>query len=73
MQCERVLIELVNNSNEGDEGILRVEKEDKWKNLRDQLPTFVIFVRRLTSRSRRGQITKMARKQSEKRRFHGSP
>jgi hypothetical protein len=71
MQCKMILIELVNNSNEGNEGILRSEKKHKRKNLPDQPPTFVIFVRRLTSRSRRGQITKMARKQSEKRRFHG--
>lgn len=73
MQCKRILIELVNNSNEGDEGILRGEKKHKRKNLPDQPPTFVISMRRLISRSRRGQITKMARKQSKKRRFHRSP
>lgn len=72
MQCKRILIELVNNCNEGDEGILS-EKKHKRKNLPNQPFTFVIFVRRLTSRSRREQITKIARKQSEKRRFHGSP
>ncbi|KFZ24948.1 hypothetical protein V502_00583 [Pseudogymnoascus sp. VKM F-4520 (FW-2644)] len=43
MQCKRILIELVNNSNEGDEDILRGEKKHKRKNLPDQPPTFVIF------------------------------
>ncbi|KFY36749.1 hypothetical protein V495_07631 [Pseudogymnoascus sp. VKM F-4514 (FW-929)] len=73
MQCKKITIELVNNSNEDNDGVLRNEKKHKRKNLPDQPPTFVIFVRRLESRSRRGQNTKMARKQSEKRRFHGSP